>query len=102
MTALSAPLSAQTIAITGGQVYTAAGAPIEIDTVFICDGRIAQVGSGIAVPADARRIDATGKWVTPGLINAATTLGIGEIGLEQPTQDENARGRDGIAAAFTA
>lgn len=92
----------QTIAITGGRVYTVSGAPIENGTVIIRDGRITQVGSGIAIPDGARRIDATGKWVTPGLINAATSLGIGEISQEQPTQDANARGRDGIAAAFTA
>ena len=99
---LAAPVAAQTVAITGGRVYTVSGAPIENGTVIIRDGRIAQVGSGIAIPADARRIDATGKWVTPGLMNAGTRLGIGEIGLEQPTQDASARGKDGIAAAFTA
>ena len=100
--ALAAPLAAQTVAITGARVFTVAGAPIENGTVIIRDGRIAQVGSGIAIPADARRIDAAGKWVTPGLINAGTRLGIGEIGLEQPTQDASARGREGIASAFTA
>lgn len=99
---MSAPLSAQTIAITGGRVYTVAGAPIENGTVIIRDGRIAQVGTGLAIPADARRIDAAGKWVTPGLINAATRLGIGEVSQENQTQDANARGRDGIAASFTA
>ena len=96
------PLSAQTIAITGGRVYTVAGAPIENGTVIIRDGRIAQVGAGLAVPDGARRIDATGKWVTPGLINAATRLGLSEVGLEQGTQDVNARGREGIAASFAA
>lgn len=95
-------LDAQTIAITGGRVYTVSGAPIENGTVIIRDGRIAQVGAGLAVPDGARRIDATGKWVTPGLINAATRLGIGEIGLEQGTQDATARGREGIAASFAA
>ena len=98
----STVLQAQTIAITGGRVYTVSGAPIDNGTVIIRDGRIVQVGSGIAIPADARRIDATGKWVTPGLMNAGTRLGIGEIGLEQSTQDASARGKDGIAAAFTA
>ena len=99
---VSAPLSAQTIAITGGRVHTVSGAPIENGTVIIRDGRIAQVGTGLAIPADARRIDAAGKWVTPGLINAATRLGIGEVSQENQTQDANARGRDGIAASFTA
>lgn len=100
--ALTAPLSAQTIAITGGRVHTAAGAPIDNGTVIIRDGRIAQIGSGIAIPADARRIDAAGKWVTPGLVNAATQLGLVEVAQEQGTRDVQARGRDGIAAAFTA
>lgn len=102
MAAGATGVRAQTIAITGGRVYTVSGAPIENGTVIIRDGRIAQVGAGLAVPDGARRIDAAGKWVTPGLINAATRLGIGEIGLEQATQDASARGRDGIAAAFTA
>jgi imidazolonepropionase-like amidohydrolase len=97
----SASLHAQVIAITGGRVHTVAGAPIDNGTVVIRDGRIVQVGANIPIPADARRIDATGKWVTPGLINSATQLGLVEIAQEQPTRDVAARGRDGIAAAFT-
>ena len=92
---------AQTIAITGGKVYPVSGPAIENGTVLIRDGKIAAVGANVSVPADAQRIDATGKWVTPGLINAATTLGLVEIGLEGFTRDVSARGRDNIAAAFT-
>jgi imidazolonepropionase-like amidohydrolase len=94
-------LAAQTVAITGGRVYTIAGAPIENGTVLIRDGRVEQVGANVSIPANATRVDASGKWVTPGLINAATQLGLVEVGLEQPTRDVNARGREGIAAAFT-
>jgi imidazolonepropionase-like amidohydrolase len=97
----SASLRAQVIAITGGRVHTVAGAPIDNGTVLIRDGRIVQVGANIQIPADARRIDATGKWVTPGLINSATQLGLVEVSQEQPTRDVSARGREGIAAAFT-
>jgi len=93
---------AQTVAITGGRVYTMAGAPIENGTVLIRDGRVAQVGANVTVPADARRIDASGKWVTPGLINAATQLGLVDVGLENNTRDMSARGTNGIAASFTA
>lgn len=99
--ALSGSLSAQTVAITGGRVYTVSGAPIENGTVIIRDGRIAQVGANIAIPAEARRIDASGKWVTPGLINSSTQLGLVEISAEAPTRDVSARGKDAIAAAFT-
>lgn len=98
----AAPLSAQTIAITGGRVFTVTGSPIDNGTVLIRDGRIAQVGANVSIPAGAQRIDAAGKWVTPGLVNAATQLGLVEVAAEQQTRDASARGRDGIAAAFTA
>ena len=90
------------VAIIGGKVYTMTGAPIENGTVLIRDGRIVQVGASVAIPADARRIDASGKWVTPGLINAATELGLTEVGQENATRDVSAKGKDGIAAAFNA
>jgi imidazolonepropionase-like amidohydrolase len=97
-----APIAgAQTIAITGGKVYPGSGAPIENGTVLIRDGKIVSVGANITVPADAQRIDATGKWVTPGLVNSATSLGLVEVSQEGQTRDESAEGKDEIAAAFT-
>jgi imidazolonepropionase-like amidohydrolase len=99
--AFAATLESQTVAITGGRVLTAAGAPIDNGTVLMRDGRIVAVGANVAVPADAQRISAAGKWVTPGLINAATQLGLVEVGAEAPTRDATALGQDNIAAAFT-
>ncbi len=92
---------AQTIAITGGKVFPVSGPPIENGTVLIRDGKISAVGAGIAIPVDAQRIDATGKWVTPGLINSSTQLGLVEIGQVADTRDARAQGKDNIAAAFT-
>lgn len=91
---------AQTVAITGGTVYPVSGAPIQNGTVIIRDGKIAAVGANLAVPADAQRVDATGKIVTPGLINAATVLGVVEIGGEPSTRDQSAKGKDDVAASF--
>jgi imidazolonepropionase-like amidohydrolase len=98
---LSHPVAAQTIAITGGKVFPVSGPPIENGTVIISNGKITAVGANIAVPANAQRIDATGKWVTPGLINSATQLGVVEIGQVADTRDMQARGKDNIAASFT-
>ena len=72
----------QAIAITGGTVFPVSGPRIESGTVLIRDGRIEAVGANVAIPADATRIDATGKWVTPGLIHAATNAGLGVRGLQ--------------------
>ena len=99
--AAAIPIGAQTVAITGGKVYPVSGPPIEGGTVVIVNGRITAVGSGIAIPADAQRIDATGKVVTPGFVNSATELGVQEVGYGAGPNDESAKGKDNIAAAFT-
>jgi imidazolonepropionase-like amidohydrolase len=92
------PAVAQTIAITGGRVFPVSGPPIDNGTVLIRDGKIAQVGTSVAIPADARRIDATGKWVTPGLVDAQTQLGL----VDEPGNgDVGARGRnDALTPSF--
>jgi imidazolonepropionase-like amidohydrolase len=95
------PAAAQTIAITGGKVYPVSGPPIENGTVLITNGKIVRVGVNIPIPANARRVDASGKWVTPGLINSSTQLGLVEIGQVADTRDMQARGQDNIAASFT-
>lgn len=92
-------LLAQTIAITGGTVYTVSGPKIEHATVLIRDGRIAAVGTSVTVPAEATRIDATGKWITPGLIDGAGQMGLVEIGAVPGTREGRIQG-DTIAAAF--
>ncbi len=92
--------STQTIAITGAKIYPVSGPPIEHGTLVMRDGQIVAVGADVAVPAGAQRIDATGKVLTPGLVNAATVLGLVEIGAVRSTRDASARGHEGIAAAF--
>ncbi|MBW7934469.1 MAG: amidohydrolase, partial [Gemmatimonadaceae bacterium] len=101
----AAPVSAhaQVVAITGGTVYPVSGPKIERGTVLIRDGKIAEVGATVAVPAGATVIDATGKVVTPGLINAYTQLGLTEAGSPQFSggyNDTRAKGTRGIAANF--
>lgn len=92
-------LLAQTIAITGGTVYPVSGPKIANATVVIRDGKIAAVGTSVAVPTDAKRIDATGKWVTPGLIDGAGQMGLVEIGAVPGTREAILKG-DTIAASF--
>jgi imidazolonepropionase-like amidohydrolase len=93
--------SAQTIAITNAKVYPVSSAPIQNGTVLIRDGKIVAVGGNVTIPANAQRIDASGKWVTPGLVNAGTQLGLVEVGQVSDTRNATARGRNNISAAFT-
>jgi len=75
------PLPAQTIAITGGTVYPVSGPKLVNATIVIEAGRIKAIGANVPVPAGATRVDATGKWITPGLIHANANAGLGVAGL---------------------
>lgn len=62
----------QTLAITHVTVIDATGSPAQPDmTVLIAGGRIAEIGRAaeIAVPARAQVVDATGKFLIPGLVD---------------------------------
>jgi imidazolonepropionase-like amidohydrolase len=86
------PVFAQTIAITGGTVAIGDGSePIPNATVIIRDGKIVSVGSNIAVPTGAEHIDATGKWITPGLFAGFSRLGLSEVEAVEQTNDTVAR-----------
>jgi imidazolonepropionase-like amidohydrolase len=91
--------AAQTIAITGGKVYPVSGPPIDGGTVVIRDGKIAAVGATVAVPAGAQVVDATGKWVTPGLFDSNSQLGLVEISAYEETTEQEVED-DRITAAF--
>lgn len=72
---------AGTFAITGARIVTVSGAVIENGTVVIQDGKIAAVGPNVPIPGGAERIDGRGLSVYPGMIDAATTLGLAEVSL---------------------
>ncbi len=82
---------AQTIAITGGTVAIGDGSAPAPGTVVVRDGRIVAAGSGVAVPAGARVVDATGKWVAAGIVAGFSRLGLVEVDAVDPTNDGAAR-----------
>lgn len=92
-------LLAQTIAVTGATVYPVSAPKLDNATVLIKDGKIAAVGAQVTIPTGATRIDARGKWVTPGLIDGAGQLGLVEILYVSGTREGSVKG-DTIAAAF--
>jgi imidazolonepropionase-like amidohydrolase len=98
----SAATQAETVAIIGGTVATASEAGlIEGGTVLIRDGRIAAVGLDVEVPAGATRIDARGKYVTPGMFDAHSYIGLLEVSLE-PTSADTHVASDRFGAALDA
>ncbi|HEU5356389.1 MAG TPA: amidohydrolase [Actinocrinis sp.] len=77
-------------AIVGGRIVPVDGEPIEGGTLLIEDGRISALGGAqVAVPAGAEVVDATGKWVLPGFIEAHGHLGVHEEGEGWAGNDTN-------------
>jgi imidazolonepropionase-like amidohydrolase len=80
-------LGDETIAIENARIVPVSGPAIEKGTVLIRAGKIAAIGASVDVPAGARRIDATGMSVYPGLIDSGTTVGLIEIGSIAASND---------------
>lgn len=68
-------------ALTNVRIVTSPGRVIERGTIVTRDGRIVAVGANVTVPAGVVRLDLTGHSVYPGLIDAATS-----VGLPSPTR----------------
>jgi len=65
----------QTTAIRAGNLIDpAAGTIAKGQIILIKDGKIAEVGPEVKIPAGAEVIDLTGAWVMPGLMDAHTHI----------------------------
>lgn len=91
----------QDIAIVGGRVLPITGEVIENGTVLIKDGKIAAVGSSVKVDQRTPVIDATGKWVLPGFLEAHGHVGVHEEGNGWAGNDTNEM-TDPVGARFRA
>jgi imidazolonepropionase-like amidohydrolase len=70
------PLPGRNLAIVGATVLTGTGAEVQNGTVLVRDGRVQAVGAGLAAPEGYEVVDGRGKWVTPGLIDLHSHLGV--------------------------
>jgi imidazolonepropionase-like amidohydrolase len=70
------PAPSRTTVIRNATILTAAGPAIERGAILLQNGKVAAVGQTVDAPADAVVIDASGKWVTPGVIDTHSHLGV--------------------------
>lgn len=71
------PYPGQPVAIAGATVFDGAGRRIDNGTVLVSGGKVEAIGGAdLAVPQDYARIDGTGKFVTPGVIDIHSHLGV--------------------------
>lgn len=76
------------IFIKNGTINTITNGIVEED-IIIENGKIVAIGKNLDVPSDAQVIDAGGKFVFPGFIDAHTHLGLWEDGMGFEGADGN-------------
>jgi len=70
-------LDPETVLIEDATIFTGAGPRIEHGSILLVAGRIVEVGPGpITAPKGTARIDAAGRFITPGLIDSHSHLGV--------------------------
>ncbi len=70
------PFDSRVTVIRNATVMTAAGPTMREASILLRGGKIEAVGTNLTVPADATVIDGTGKFVTPGIIDTHSHLGV--------------------------
>jgi len=81
------PVDSNSVLIRNATVHPVTGPEIQNTSVLILDGRIAEIGPKLAPKASIRIVDARGLHLYPGLINAATNVGLSEIQALRDTVD---------------
>ena len=80
------------IALQGATIHTVTNGVIENGTILFDNGVITAIGTDVRLPAGTRVVDASGKHIYPGLIDAYSTVGISEIGSVGVSNDTNELG----------
>ncbi|HLR35519.1 MAG TPA: amidohydrolase [Tissierellales bacterium] len=75
--------------VKNGYIYTMAGEVIEGGDILIHDGKIKEIGKDLVAPLDAEIIDAEGRMITPGFIDAHCHIGLIEDGMGFEGSDVN-------------
>ncbi|MEG3768822.1 amidohydrolase, partial [Alteromonas sp. 14N.309.X.WAT.G.H12] len=70
------PIAGKPTVITNVTILDGIGNKIEKGEIYFADGKIVAVGQSVDYPADATIIDGMGKWVTPGIIDNHSHLGV--------------------------
>jgi imidazolonepropionase-like amidohydrolase len=85
------------IAFTGARIIPIAGPEIANGTLVVQNGKILAVGGpGVAIPSGARRVDARGKVIMPGLIDTHSHIGSVEGGDSSASMHPDVRALDSI------
>jgi imidazolonepropionase-like amidohydrolase len=82
-------MSSGPVLIRGAHVFDGAGAELNKADLLLQDGKITALGENLEAPEGVTVIDGTGKWVTPGIIDVHSHLGVYASPSVRATADGN-------------
>jgi imidazolonepropionase-like amidohydrolase len=83
------PLPSLATVIRNATILTGAGPTIQGGSILLQGGKVVAVGQSVNAPADAVVVDAAGKWLTPGIIDTHSHLGVYPAPAIASTSDGN-------------
>ncbi len=83
------PMDSTPTLLTNATILTGTGERLDNASILIADNRIVELGQAINFPASATIIDAKGRWITPGLIDNHSHLGVYPSPSVKSTSDGN-------------
>ncbi len=83
------PFASRPTLIKNATIMTAAGPTIANGSIFLKDGKIAAIGANVSAPPDAVIIDGSGKYVTPGIIDIHSHMGVYAVPNANARSDGN-------------
>ena len=89
------PYPGQTTVIRGATIYDGTGRRMDNAMIRIENGKVAEIGQTVAMPAGARLIEAAGKYVTAGIIDIHSHLGV----YPSPGVDAHSDGNEATSPA---
>ena len=85
-----APAATNPVLLENATVLTGTGRQLDNTSILLVDGKISALGQEIDAPGSAVVIDASGKWITPGLIDVHSHLGV----YPAPSHEANLDGNE--------
>ena len=67
------------VLLRGATVHTVTNGTLEATDVLVRDGKIAEIGANLSAPRGVRAVDATGKHVMPGIIDAHSHIALSSV-----------------------
>src|SRR5262245_15754879 len=79
------PVAAQErLAVKGGRIIPVSGPALDNGVIIVRNGKIEAIGKDLSIPSDAKVIDANGKVIVPGFIEAHSSRGMDQSNESNP------------------